>query len=111
VNVFNRRLDARVVKRAYFSVTYYSIMVLAGCFLIVANQDLPIKEAMFETLSAIGTVGLSTGITRDLSTFSRIIVVILMYTGRVGSLTVFMAVTEKRNIRKVKNPMEKIIIG
>ena len=111
VNVFNRRLDARVVKRAYFSVTYYSIMVLAGCFLIVANQGLPIKEAMFETLSAIGTVGLSTGITRDLSTFSRIIVVILMYTGRVGSLTVFMAVTEKSNIRKVKNPMEKIIIG
>ncbi|MGM0395870.1 MAG: TrkH family potassium uptake protein [Bacillota bacterium] len=111
VNLFNRRLDNRVVKRAYFSATYYSLLVMAGCFLIVANQGIPIKEALFETLSAIGTVGLSTGITRDLSTVSRIVIVALMYIGRLGSLTVFMAVTEKRNIRKTKNPLEKIIIG
>ncbi|WP_422485467.1 TrkH family potassium uptake protein [Gudongella sp. DL1XJH-153] len=111
VNIFNRRLDAKIVKRAYFSVTYYTLLVLAGCFIIVANQGIPIKEALFETLSAIGTVGLSLGVTRDLSTLSKIVVVSLMYIGRLGSLTVFMAVTEKRNYRKVRNPMEKIIIG
>lgn len=111
VNIFHKRLDSRVVIRAYFSVTYYSLLVLAGCFIIVANQGISIKEALFETLSAIGTVGLSTGITRELSTISRIVVVVLMYIGRLGSLTVFMAVTEKRNVSKVKNPMGKIVIG
>lgn len=111
VNIFRKRLDSKVVIRAYFSVTYYSLFILIGCFVIVANQGLPIKEALFETVSAIGTVGLSTGITRELSSISRIVIVGLMYIGRLGSLTVFMAVTEKKNIRKVKNPKEKIVIG
>ena len=60
--------------------------------------------------SAVGTVGLSTGITRELVPLSRLLLIFLMYMGRLGSITVVMAVAEKKNARIMK-PVEKIVIG
>ena len=111
VNLFNRRIDQTLVKRAFYGATLYVLLIFLGGFIIVSSQPIPIKDAMFEAASAIGTVGLSTGITRELTSVSKLVIILLMYSGRMGSLTVFMAVTEKRLIRKLKNPEEKIIIG
>ena len=111
VNIFRRRISTNIVKRSFFSTSYYLLLIVLGTFVILVFQPLPIKDTIFEVFSAIGTVGLSTGITRDLSALSRIVIVILMYSGRVGSLTIFMAVTEKKVIKKVRNPEEKVIIG
>lgn len=111
VNLFNRRLDPAIVKRAYFSATFYVLLIFIGGFIMVSSQSIPLKDALFEATSAIGTVGLSTGITRELSSISKLVIILLMYSGRLGSLTVFMAVTEKRFVNKLKNPEEKIIIG
>jgi len=66
---------------------------------------------LFEILSAIGTVGMSTGITRQLTGVSRFIIVVLMYCGRIGSLAVPMAVAESKSSVIARNPLEKIIIG
>ena len=111
VNLFNRRIDQTLVKRAFYGATFYVLLVFLGGFIIVSSQSIPIKDAMFEAASAIGTVGLTTGITRELTSVSKLVIILLMYSGRLGSLTVFMAVTEKRLTRKLKNPEEKIIIG
>ena len=111
VNIFNRRLDPSIVRRAYFSATFYLFLMLAGTFIIVSSQNMLIEDALFEASSAIGTVGLTKGVTQGLSEISKLVIIALMYSGRLGSLTVFMAVTEKRCIRKLRNPEDKIIIG
>ncbi len=112
INVFHRRLENGVLKRAYCSTTIYIALSIIGVFLIITTQGLPVKDVVFETLSAIGTVGLSTGITRELNTFSRIIMILLMYCGRVGSLTLATAILERISKKtNFRNPEEKIIIG
>lgn len=112
INVFHRRLESGVLKRAYCSATIYVALSVLGIFLILATQNLPMKDVTFETLSAIGTVGLSTGITRELGTFSRIVITLLMYSGRVGSLTLAMAILERMSKKtSFRNPEERVIIG
>lgn len=112
INTRSHRLEPELVLRAYCSVALYAVLVIIGCFLLTASSHLAAEEAAFEAISAMGTVGLSTGVTRSLSALSRVGVILLMYAGRVGSLTVFLAVAEsRRGGGKVKNPVGKIIIG
>lgn len=112
MNIFHRRLENGILKRAYCTATIYIVLSILGVFLLTISQDLSIKDATFETLSAIGTVGLSTGITRELNTLSRMIIILLMYSGRIGSLTLAMAIMGRINKKKTfRNPEEKIIIG
>jgi trk system potassium uptake protein TrkH len=66
---------------------------------------------MFESVSAIGTVGLSTGITSELNIVSKIVVILLMYCGRVGSLTVMSAFAGDKVKPNIRNMEEKIVIG
>ncbi|ACL19634.1 potassium uptake protein, TrkH family [Desulfitobacterium hafniense DCB-2] len=110
INIFHRRLENNTIKRAYCSTTIYIMLSILGIFLLITTQGLPVKDAAFETLSALGTVGLSTGITRELDTLSRMVIILLMYSGRVGSLTLLMAVMMGTK-SKLRNPEEKIIIG
>lgn len=112
INIFRRRLEGGIVKRAYCSATIYVMLALLGTFLLVTLQGLPAKDAAFEALSAIGTVGLSTGVTRELNALSRAVIILLMYSGRVGSLTLAMAILSKVSKKNgFKNPEGKILIG
>jgi trk system potassium uptake protein TrkH len=110
VSVFGRRLEGSVVRRAYCVATIYAALTVVGVFLLLAAQGLSVRDAALEALSAISTAGLATGVTRGLNTLSRAIIVLLMYCGRVGSLTLVMAVMTDRKPR-MRNPEEKIIIG
>ncbi|ABR49439.1 potassium uptake protein, TrkH family [Alkaliphilus metalliredigens QYMF] len=112
LNIFGRRLEDSVLKRAYSIITMYIIGACVGMLLISLIQPgLALSDITFEVLSATGTVGLSTGITRDLNVLSRLIITVLMFCGRIGSLAVLMAVVESKNSVLVKNPLEKIVIG
>lgn len=112
INVFHRRLDDSALKRAYGNATIYMMLALSGIFLLLVTQGLPLKDVSFEVMSAIGTVGLSTGVTRELNGPSRLIVIALMYSGRVGSLTLAMALTARiSKAAGLRNPQEKIIVG
>ena len=82
----------------------------AGCFLMLATQEFPIRDALFEFFSALSTVGLSTGITRELSSLNRLLITVMMFCGRIGSLSMMMAVAE-RLPPKAKDPVERIAIG
>ncbi len=112
LNIFGRRLENSVLKRAYSIITIYILgAFLAMLFIGFIQPELILSDISFEVLSAIGTVGMSTGITRQLVGASKFIIIILMFCGRIGSLAVLMAVAENKNNVLVKNPVEKIIVG
>ena len=108
VGAFNRRLDEEQIHRAAAGVTLYMTLVLSGGFLLLATQTL--QDALFEIFSAMSTVGLSTGITRALSPFNRALLIVMMFCGRIGSLTMMMALAQRLPPR-IKDPVEHITIG
>ena len=110
VGAFNRRLDEEQIHRALAGVTLYMVLALTGGFLILATQPFPLQDALFEVFSAMSTVGLSTGITRDLSALNRGVLIVMMFCGRIGSLSMMMALAERLPPR-VKDPVEHITIG
>jgi len=111
INLFRRRLDGEVVHKAFASVNLYLTTCLVGC-MVLCIQGFHLEDALFESLSAIGTVGLSRGITAMLPSASKIAIILLMFSGRVGSLSVAMAMTGLRRQRPtIKNINEKILIG
>lgn len=110
--IFGRRLEKDAIHKAS-SVAFTNLtLALTGVILICAFQpSLNISDIIFEVTSAIGTVGMTTGITRDLITASRIVIIFLMYCGRVGSVSFALALMEPHSAPPVKNPREKITIG
>ena len=110
--IFGRRLEKDAIHQAN-SVAFANIsLAVFGIIAICAFQpELGISDILFEVASAIGTVGMTTGITRDLETVSRLIIAFLMFCGRVGSISFALALMEKRAAPPVKNPREKITIG
>lgn len=110
INVFRRRLDPLQVRKAFCSAIFYFILALSGVMIMCLSQNLPLVKALFEALSAFGTVGLSLGITPELTVLSKVVIILLMYSGRIGSLTVILSASEKRS-SALKEPIEKIVVG
>lgn len=112
VNMFHRRLEDDVIRKASNVVVVSMLMAVASVIFICFKQPyLPVEDVMFEVFSAIGTVGMSTGLTRDLSTASRIVIILLMYCGRIGSMSFALSFTERKKVAPVQLPVEKIMIG
>ncbi len=113
INVFGRRLENDVLKRACSVISINVLLALGGTFIVCATQpNLLLKDVLFETFSAIDTVGMTTSITRELNTFSLIVVAFLMFLGRVGSLSFALIFTNGNNaLQSAQNPVEKISIG
>lgn len=109
--VFGRSLEEDALRKA--SAVFFTnlVMVLGVTIVISSIQSLNMLDLMFETFSAIGTVGMSTGMTRDLNQVSRILIIFLMYCGRVGSLSFANALAGRRRTVPVKDAVEKITIG
>ncbi len=110
-NVFGRSIGDEALKKATSVLFTNLTLALAGALAICAIQALPLTEVLFEVFSAIGTVGMSTGVTRSLLPLSRLIVAFLMYCGRVGSISFAVALLEKRALPPVTLPRERITIG
>lgn len=110
VNLFHRRLDNGNIRRAHATASLYTLAGLAGCA-ILCVQGIPLEDALFEAISAIGTVGLTRSVTPVLPTASRLAVLLLMFSGRVGSMSVAMAVTRDRPRSGLRQVPEKILIG
>lgn len=109
--IFGRRLEDDSLKKAIYVLFVNLLLALMGTLVICGIQDLELVDVLFETFSAIGTVGMTTGITRDLSTLSRVVIIFLMYCGRVGSISFGSALLEKKALPPVTAPTEKITIG
>lgn len=109
--IFGRRLSDDTLKKANGVLFTNLFLALAATLIICAVQDFDIGSILFETFSAIGTVGMSAGITRDLAGLPRLIIVFLMFCGRVGSVSFALALLEKRARPLVLDPVENISIG
>ncbi len=111
-NIFRRRLEDNALKRASSVATASLILIFCAAFVIGAtNISLPIEDVLFECLSAIGTVGLSSGVTSVVGDLSLVILALLMYAGRVGSVSFALLFTEHRVPSSVQSPAEKISLG
>lgn len=109
--LFKRRISDNVVKNALAIVLLYVVLFMLGGAIISLIEGLPLLTCLYETASAIGTVGLSLGITPSLGIGSQIILIILMFFGRVGGLTLIFATFGNINKNVSKLPIDKIMVG
>ena len=108
---FGRRIEDGVVKNAATIGFLYVALFLFGGLAISMAEGLPMLTCLFETASAVGTVGLSLGITPGLGILSRVILILLMFFGRVGGLTLIFAALSGTQKQVAKLPLEKITVG
>ena len=109
--MFGRRIENSTVKNAATIFMMYIVFFFGGAIVISAVEDLSFSTCLFETASAIGTVGLTLGITPGLGVISQIILMILMFLGRVGGLTLIYAALSGSGKKISKFPQEKITVG
>lgn len=108
---FGRRVNDDTIRNAATILMMYVILFLTGGFLISRIESLPLLTCLYETASAIGTVGLTLGITPDLGIASQIILIVLMYIGRVGGLTLIFSALSGNQGNTARPPQEKITVG
>lgn len=108
---FHRRISNETVLQAATILMMYLTLFLTAGFVISRIEDLPVLTCLFESASAIGTVGLSLGITPELSPISHIILAALMFLGRVGGLTLIFAALSNTPAMNAKLPQERITVG
>lgn len=109
--MFHRRLDPVVVYKAVTIALVGVAFVVTMAVLLSVSDRLPFIAAAFEVTSGFGTVGLSTGVTPSLSTMGRIIVMLTIFSGRVGLLTLAFALTRRQQPANYRFPEERILVG
>lgn len=110
-HAFGRRIPNEVVRNAAAILLMYMVLFISGGLVISRIEGVPLLSALFETASAIGTVGLSLGLTPGLNLISRTILIVLMFFGRVGGLTLIFATVAGNGNHGVRLPQEKITVG
>ncbi len=106
-----RRIGEDAVRNASAVLTMYFLLFFVGGMIISRLEGLPLLTCLFETASAVGTVGLTLGITSGLGTVSRCILMALMFLGRVGGLTLIYAAQSVRRSAAGALPVDKITVG
>jgi trk system potassium uptake protein len=111
IEIYNRTIPFEIAKRAatilVISISYISVITFA----ILIIEDKEISAVLFEVISAFATVGLSMGITSSLTDFSKMLIIVTMFIGRLGPLTVAIALSEEKIKTKYKYAEENINIG
>ena len=108
---FGRRIEDNTIRSAAAILLMYFALFITGGLIISCLEGLPVLTCLFETASAIGTVGLTLGITPELGTISRLILIGLMFFGRVGGLTLVFAAFSEKAGTMARLPKEKITVG
>ena len=108
---FGRRVDCGAVKTAATILTMYLALFFGGGVFISVYEDLPLSSCLYEAASAVGTVGLTLGLTPQLHIPSQMVLIALMYLGRVGGLTLVYAAVSTKKAGSAKLPQESITIG
>ena len=111
VEVFKKQLSSTVIRQAFAVLMIYITVTFAAALLLSFTESAGLRSIFFEVCSAIGTVGLTMGLTTTLSTTGRIVITLLMYFGRIGGLSLAMAFSEERPAPPLQRPEENILIG
>lgn len=111
VVIFTRRASKNVIKRAISILLLAIIWVITISFILSFTESANYVDILFEVVSAFGTVGLTRGITPMLSPIGKILIIMCMYMGRLGPLTVVFAINKKKKERKYREPIGDILVG
>ena len=112
INIFRREIKLVDVYRSYAVILLATMMVITSLLiLLITEKDLPVVALLFEITSAFGTCGMSLGITSDLSVAGKLIIMVLMFIGRVGLISFLYTLGGKQNKRPYSYPKERVIIG
>lgn len=111
VEVFGRRIERGILRTAIAVFVLYLGIALGAGIAISAIEGADIVACLFETFSAIATVGLSLSLTPTLSSASKTIIIILMFIGRVGGITVLLSLTGKKSDSAYRYVAENITVG
>lgn len=111
--MFRRRVTPEIVRSALCVVVLGLVTLVISCMCLMAVEEFSFLDIMFEVMSALGTAGLSRGITGELCIFSKLILVVTMYIGRIGPITMVVAILRRgqRNSVKYAMPEERVIVG
>ena len=110
--IFRKRIGADVVLRALAIVFIaMSLVVTVVMILCITEQGVSLEYLIYETVSAFGTVGLTLGLTPNLSFAGKMVIALTMYIGRLGPLTLVVALARRSNLRGIRYPEDKIIVG
>lgn len=109
--LFRRSLPEELVLRAFTIIAFGMVTVFCGTLILLATEDAPPMKILFEVFSAFGTVGLSAGITSDLSVPGRAVIILMMFMGRIGPLTMLAAAGSRRRGLEISYPSAEISIG
>lgn len=112
ITVHNRTIPGASVRRAFTIITI-SLMVIgiSVCILSILEPNIELSRLMFEAISALGTVGLSLNVTPTLGADSKVVVILLMFIGRIGVITLFAVFVRRNQIKPYSYPEENIIIN
>ena len=112
VEAGGRTIPKTVVYKAISILVIFAALFMVGFLVLLGTEpSMPFEELLFETMSALATVGVSTGITPDLSTAGKLVVTFLMFVGRIGPLTLALAVGEAGERVALRYPEGKIMVG
>ena len=111
VEVFERTIHRRTVLKAVSIATLSLLTILMFCLILLYTEEASFKVVIFEAFSAFGTVGLSAGLSSDLTVIGKVTVSILMFVGRIGPLTLALVLGREVAGRKIHFPEERIVVG
>lgn len=109
--LFKRRLSPKIVNQSISLFIAYIILILLATITISSYEPFDLKNVLFEVMSAIGTVGLSLGVTAKAQIATKLILIFLMYIGRLGALTLFSVIMKDRNDSLIEKPEGKVLVG
>jgi trk system potassium uptake protein len=111
VNAFGRRISRQTQRQALTVVLLSLSAVAVGTLILLSVTDFPLEQVLFEAISAFATVGLSTGITASLPPAGQIVIIVLMFIGRVGTISIATALALSDRLTPYRYPEERPIVG
>ena len=112
VTMFNRTLSKEAVSKAVAVICTSFFIMFMSTLLLSAVTDASFLDVLYETVSATATVGLSRNLTASLNTIGKFVIIATMYFGRVGPISLAVALNlKKQNPNIIKNPVEDISVG
>lgn len=113
VEAFGRQINRQSIRTGLTVFLLAQFIAVAGIVLLLATQDMGFTDVSFEVFSALGTAGLTRGITADLNVFGKLLVTALMYIGRIGPITLVVAFLSRNNEKngKLRLPQRRVLVG
>ena len=111
VEIFGRRIPGSIVSRSLSILLVAAMIIALFLTFLLATQNIAFEKLLYEVISAFGTVGLSMDVTPSLNSMGKFLIVLVMYVGRVGPLTLALAVGERKVAKGYSLPSGRIAVG